>query len=162
MTACLNCNVEIELAWPTQKRKFCGKSCAASYNNKRAPKRKPEGKCRICDKPCKTSRTFCSSCRDPRLVDWSTVTLGMVRSRAKYQLSAQVRDHARQVMRQLDVTTACRVCGYGVHVELSHIKAISDFPNDALMTEVNHPSNLQYLCRNHHWEHDHGLLPDSS
>ena len=50
------------------------------------------------------------------------------------------------------------MCGYDKHVECCHIKAVSDFPDTALLGEVNAPGNLVLLCRNCHWELDHGLL----
>ena len=39
-----------------------------------------------------------------------------------------------------------------------HIKPLADFPDMATTAEINHPDNLLWLCRNHHWEFDHGLL----
>lgn len=45
---------------------FCSQSCAAIYNNKKSPKRKPEGgSCKRCGNPIKTSQKyFCSrKCR---------------------------------------------------------------------------------------------------
>ena len=42
MITCLSCGNE------TKNPKFCSKSCSASYNNKKFPKRKPEHKCIDC------------------------------------------------------------------------------------------------------------------
>lgn len=52
----------------------------------------------------------------------------------------------------------CAICGYTKHVEIAHIKAVSDFDDDALVSEINNPNNLIGLCPNHHWEYDNGLL----
>ncbi len=52
----------------------------------------------------------------------------------------------------------CAVCGYDKHVEICHRKSVSDFPNTALIAEINAIENLSALCRNHHWELEHGLL----
>ncbi len=52
----------------------------------------------------------------------------------------------------------CRECGYDKHFEVCHIKAISDFDPQTLITEVNKPENLVPLCPNCHWEFDNGLL----
>ena len=55
---CLNCDE------PTKNPKFCSQSCSATYNNKRYPKRSPEGKCLQCCKPITTSLSFCDKiCR---------------------------------------------------------------------------------------------------
>jgi uncharacterized protein YjcR len=51
----------------------------------------------------------------------------------------------------------CNCCNYDKHIEVCHIKAISDFSNDALIKEINAPSNLVALCRNHHKEYDKGV-----
>jgi predicted restriction endonuclease len=52
----------------------------------------------------------------------------------------------------------CAVCGYDSHVELCHIRRISDFPLSATFAEVNAEANLVYLCPNHHWELDAGKI----
>lgn len=53
----------------------------------------------------------------------------------------------------------CANCGYSKHVELCHRRAVSDFPDSALLGEVNSPDNVVQLCRNCHWEFDHlGLV----
>ena len=52
----------------------------------------------------------------------------------------------------------CIICGYDKHVEIAHIKAVSEFEDNALVSEINHPDNLIGLCPNHHWEYDNGLL----
>ncbi len=52
----------------------------------------------------------------------------------------------------------CANCNYNKHVEVCHIKGISDFPDDAQVKEINHVDNLRYLCRNCHWELDNGLI----
>lgn len=49
----------------------------------------------------------------------------------------------------------CEHCGYNKHVEVCHIRPISDFPDDALISEVNDRSNIKILCPNCHWEFDH-------
>lgn len=52
----------------------------------------------------------------------------------------------------------CIVCGYDKHVEVAHIKAVSEFSDDALISEINDTTNLVGLCPNHHWEYDNELL----
>lgn len=49
----------------------------------------------------------------------------------------------------------CESCGYDKHVEVCHIKPISSFSEDALITDINHRSNIKILCPNCHWEFDH-------
>lgn len=52
----------------------------------------------------------------------------------------------------------CFKCGYDKAVEICHIQSVSSFDGSATIGEVNHPTNLVALCRNHHWEFDHGYL----
>ena len=52
----------------------------------------------------------------------------------------------------------CIVCGYSKHVEVAHIKAVSEFDDNATVDEINNINNLIGLCPNHHWEFDNGLL----
>jgi predicted restriction endonuclease len=52
----------------------------------------------------------------------------------------------------------CKVCGYDKHIQVCHIKSVSSFKDDDLITEINSKNNLVGLCPNHHWEFDHGFL----
>lgn len=67
---CNNCSKEILKSNADIKKSksgnfFCSRSCAATYNNRTSPKRKPLGKCKICSKSIKSSRLYCSvECRD--------------------------------------------------------------------------------------------------
>lgn len=76
-------------------------------------------------------------------------------SRGKFH---NIRIHARKVMKDAKVKKACKVCGYTNYVEVCHIKSIADFSSESLIKEVNDINNLTYLCPNHHWELDNGLL----
>jgi len=72
-------------------------------------------------------------------------------------LHAQVRGFNRSWNADL-LKEPCRKCGYSLHVELCHKRAISNFPETATLGEVNHPSNVIPLCPTHHWELDHKIL----
>lgn len=57
---CMNCEGDIP-----KGRKFCGSSCAATFNNKRHPKRKPQHSCKECSAPVNAKRRYCSdTCKD--------------------------------------------------------------------------------------------------
>lgn len=70
---------------------------------------------------------------------------------------ALVRTRARALANKLG-WKACRICGYSKHIEIGHVKPISEFDETTLLSIINAPGNLIPLCRNHHWELDHGLL----
>ena len=52
----------------------------------------------------------------------------------------------------------CAICGYTKHVEVAHIKAVSEFSNETPISTINSITNLIGLCPNHHWEYDNGML----
>ena len=64
-----------------------------------------------------------------------------------------IRYHAREVVAK-DLLKVCAECGYDKHVELAHIKSISDFEDSDCINDINHLDNLKFLCPNCHWEFD--------
>lgn len=142
-------------------RNFCCRSHAASFNNKAHPKRKPEHVCSDCGKPLPSKADRCSKCKVKFThSEYSKRTLGSTLygdedTATPYRYS-HVRRHAKKVLEFTGREKKCEKCGYDKHVEACHIKAIVDFDLDSLLSEVNSPDNLLYLCPNCHWEHDHG------
>jgi predicted nucleic acid-binding Zn ribbon protein len=47
----------------TDNPKFCGRSCAAKYNNRVVPKRRPEGECEKCKAAIPRQNRYCSVCK---------------------------------------------------------------------------------------------------
>jgi len=136
---------------------FCSKSCAASFNNKGFPKRKAfKRKCSVCNTPVSRRSLYCEEHSPNRLRDDRTIK--EVHDSAKYQKSARIRALARTIMRRSNKDQVCQICGYDKHVEVCHIHPIKDFPEDTSIKEVNQLTNLIYLCPNHHWELDNGIL----
>lgn len=62
--------------------------------------------------------------------------------------------NARKLYSQSNKPKKCICCGYDKHYEVAHIKAVSDFSDNALISEINNINNLIALCPNHHWEYD--------
>lgn len=74
---------------------------------------------------------------------------------SKWQTArSAIQKNARKIYEQSDKPKQCVVCGYNKHYEVAHIKAVSDFDDDALISEINNEDNLIALCPNHHWEYD--------
>jgi hypothetical protein len=120
-----------------------------------ANKRNPKNWCK-CGNYAKQSKSGkCRKCywrEIPLAGDTKTLKeLNSTYARHKYQL---VRKHATTVMKRLGIPRICNECGYDKHVEICHIKAISEFAENATFTEINSKLNLVYLCPNHHWELD--------
>jgi hypothetical protein len=159
---CLQCNQPIlphkgEKLSETVRRRFCTRSCAASHNNSSAVAPKKKARPRFCVE-CGTrvattapegSRILCPSCSDTLLHHLPNLT----RDEAS---AADLRLHIRQVM--ADRPRACATCGYSVHVETVHLRPAGDFLQGTSLAEINDPSNLIYLCPNHRWEYEHGLI----
>lgn len=152
MNICLNCQKE------TTNPKFCSRSCAASYNNRVKPKRQKEIKlCIICGKPAKQyNNSYCRSkyCEECALTLTKDYTLkeAIYTRHHKSSAFALVRSRARKEMSKLP--QICMKCGYDEHVEVCHIKPISQFSEDTLLSVINDRANLLLLCPNCHWEHD--------
>lgn len=148
---CLTCNKE------TTNPKFCSRSCSVIYNNKLSPKRRLTKQCKLCEVLIPSNRTFCPSCYGSSC-RWRTITIGDLQGLAKYQISAYIRDIARRAYKSSGKPKECIRCHYDIHYEVCHIKPIKDFVKSNSVAEVNDISNLIALCRNCHWEFDHGLL----
>lgn len=155
---CKNCNNE------TENPSFCSKSCAATFNNRKFPKRKLfKIKCVKCHTELnRTSykdrrRTLCESC-NPMIVDWESITYGEVRERRSFQKNSRIRELSRNKFLKHNPNPSCHNCGYSKHVEVCHIKGISTFSTDTKISEINDLKNLVGLCPNCHWEFDQGFL----
>lgn len=154
MNACSNPNCSA----PTPNPAFCSRSCAVTIHNAITPKRSRVNRtCKHCGVALVGRRTVCDEC-NPFLVDWDTVAIQDLQGRAKYQISAQIRCMARRAYRAAGLPRHCAVCGYSATFDVCHIVAIKDFPATASIASVNARENLVALCKNHHWELDHGIL----
>ncbi len=150
---CLTCGAE------TSNPKYCSRRCSAVLNNQHMPKRKRKRFfCQICGSETAYRRKFCEA-HQPHLILTKRTTLGEIRRRAKYQANARIRQMARRAYKAAyGLPWCCQVCGYTLHVEVWHRHSIAEFPDNALVSDVNSCDNLVCLCPNHHWEFDHGYL----
>lgn len=146
---CLFCNSIIlikdgQRSSDARAKKFCSHSCAAKFGNSKrwADYEKPE------------------KIKKPRKAVFGhleNISKGEFFLRCKNWQSArsQICKHARFIKGE---KTPCANCNYKNHVELCHIKSVSSFSDEALITEINAPENLIYLCPNCHWEFDNNIL----
>lgn len=145
----------------TSNPRFCCKRCSAQKTNKETPKRKRKTKCKHCDRITKTYRhTSCEEHFERYKERFKKdFTIGEYRNRLSVKgkhdswVHSHIRNFARSWLSHL-TKLPCAKCGYNLHVELCHIKPISSFPDDALVSEVNSERNVIQLCRNCHWEFD--------
>jgi len=148
----------------TTNPKFCSTSCAAKFNNKLYPKRTKTKVCKYCPTLIASSRTRCKLCHNKIEYKRSiTGTIGDYRNSdtLKGKHRSWLHSHVRSLNRGWNkhlTKLPCAICNYSKHVELAHIKAVSSFPDEALVREVNASSNVIQLCPNCHWELDNGLV----
>jgi hypothetical protein len=136
---------------------FCSTACLSQHqsNRQKGVAKKPLNvfNCAICSKPfSKPSslghRVHCDEC--------FPIYQGKLDNRTKADSSRrEVYGHAKKIM--VNRPKHCQKCGYDKHVEICHIKPVAEFPLEALIKEINSPSNLIYFCPNCHWEFDNGL-----
>ena len=148
----------------TKNPKFCSKRCAAIVNDKKYPKRKRTRLCRLCGTLILSGYTYCNNCFKTKVLRTSIalndLRLTDLHSLAKYQRSAYVRLLARKIFKNSGKPKVCQNCGYTKHIEVCHKKAIKQFPDDALVSEINNINNLAALCPNCHWEFDNKCQTD--
>ena len=72
-----------------------------------------------------------------------------------------IRREAEKTFKESGVNYKCIICGYDKHIEIAHIKSVSDFTDDTKISEINDIHNLIALCPNHHWEFDNNKLSDT-
>ena len=164
---CKNCETPFNKI-PSQVKKtknhFCTRSCAAKYNNSiRDPSsyRQPQGECKTCTVPISAQLTYCADCWRKKgadyLSDSESIKDVVYRNHHVSSAFAKIRSRARGIAKK-QKWCKCKNCGYSKHIEIAHKKAISEFSDDTLVSEVNTINNLLPLCRNCHWEFDNGFL----
>jgi hypothetical protein len=106
----------------------------------------------------------CPKCREEQREAFKAETMGDLRNKIGLKgkhpswLHSYVRVRARNAHKKELDKSHCEACSYSKHLEICHIKALSSWPDEALVTEVNARSNVRFLCPNHHWEFDNGHL----
>ena len=144
----------------TKSPHFCSKSCAATVNGSKYPKRhKTIHLCPMCSKEISAKAQKCNRCvMVTSVAEYGEKRLGEFSStyaRHRYQ---NIRRHAHRIAKIHDLSKKCAICDYDFHVDLCHKQAIGSFDQDTKIKIINDIDNLVYLCKNHHWELDHGHI----
>jgi 5-methylcytosine-specific restriction endonuclease McrA len=165
-----------------KNRRFCNRSCASKFHNSNTAKPiKPEHKTSTCvscgttifrqllkNQTHYSTKKYCEDCRPVEAALNLSKTNSKLANRTKEELFSSrknwqsartgIRNHAHIILQASKQKPECKVCNYTTHVEVCHIKPVSEFSGDSLIKDINHLSNLMYLCPNHHWEFDNGRL----
>ncbi len=163
---CSNCKTEITKTLTDLNKSvnhFCSRSCAASFNNALKPKRKLTRTCIECTNTVFTYRH--TRCEHHHTLykenKYINKTIGEYRKKLSVKgkhpswINSHIRLFAKSWNKDL-VNLPCAKCKYTKHVELAHIKGVSTYSDNTLLSEVNSPQNLIQLCPNCHWEFDNG------
>lgn len=140
-------------------KKFCNRSCAAHYNNAQRPR--PESTIK---KPKKYYRPKGKMPLDEYLekISISNLTKHELFSARKNWQSARsgIQKQARIIFFKHYGKCECfrNGCSYNLHLDVAHVTSVSDFDDDSTISEINNINNLIGLCKNCHWEFDHGHL----
>jgi len=164
---CLHCNNVLTIKegippYELKRKKFCSRSCAASFNNKRREMPKVIHLCINCGEKVSRSSDLCVDCyRDS--VSTANKSLGFYTKDKTYLSSKcqQIRYHSRKVMADSGIERVCSYCKdhtYDSILQVHHIKSILQFDHDTLVEEINDTSNLVWLCPNHHAMLEQGLI----
>lgn len=169
--------------YDVRRRKFCSHSCAAQFNNLGVRRNgggadftdRAFGICEMCGRQVAyrkmATRSYkkkphCRSCVGVlSAIKRGQTPMGqqtkgqVVKSSSTAQLGrAKITGNARAVFWASDESKCCKVCGYERHIEVCHKRPIKDWPDEALVSEINNLMNLVALCPTHHWELDNGYL----
>jgi hypothetical protein len=118
-----------------------------------------EGQCHTCLSPVKRGRKYCKLCFTERVEQRLNQSRGdLVAVYGDFIAHKHIRLHSRSIFKSSKLEEKCEICSYSLHVEIAHIKPVSDFPHEATLAEMNDIENLVALCPTHHWEFDNGYL----
>jgi len=145
-------------------RRFCSNACS-----NKGVKRRKKRVIVCCFEGCNNivshyANKFCKDCCNAgrhyyKLTGgklYSEITIAELCKRRGANRFDTIRAAARKAMKDtIKAGACCESCGWTHHVEVCHIKSISDYSEDTLVSEVNHPDNLKLLCPNCHWLFDH-------
>ena len=161
---CIGCQSEFEKK-ENSRQKYCSRSCADKFRH--GTPEQVYGRCSNlkCNAVKNSHHVLCVKCTTEgrrsfkrtgyRLPD--ELTLGEAVKRTGANRYDSIRQWSRKKIIDSGKEMKCEECGYDKHVEIAHIKSISSFQEDAMISEVNSFDNLKILCPNCHWEFDHHL-----
>ena len=82
----------------------------------------------------------------------------LFRDKAWQSARGMIAKDARKRYENSNKPKKCLICGYDIHFDVAHIKAVSSFDNESKVKDINDIENLIALCPNHHWEYDNSDL----
>jgi hypothetical protein len=105
-----------------RKKSFCGSSCSTTFNNRKREKKNKKNLV----KPEKFS-----------FFEGITKKEFFEKKGVYYKFRSEIRKHVQYVYEKNQGDKTCKVCGYDKHIQVCHIKSVSSFSDDALITKIN-------------------------
>jgi len=136
---------EHEMCSEVRKKIYCNRSCSVTHTNRNRERKKKEKEV----KEKKPIFNYLKGVTKKEFFDSKGVY---------YKFRAVIRKQAHYIYHLNNGEKKCCVCGYDKHIEVCHIKSVSSFGDNDLITDINSINNLIGLCPNHHWEFDNGLI----
>lgn len=158
---CKNITCKLEFIPKTVNQKYCSLKCA-NVDHVRRWRKKTQNFCK-CGKKILPESSQCVNCAHSSKIAGKTTTIGVFRKKlsVKGKHPSWMHSHVRTLCRSWNkhlLKYNCQKCNYFLHIELCHIRPISDFEDNFTLGEVNREDNILVLCRNCHWEFDHKHL----
>ena len=141
------------------RQQYCSRKCADTNRRKPVYKRCANPTCNM---EKNTHHVLCPKCtkegRRGRAQSQYKLSDEMTLEECTKRINSNKYDVVRAEARKKIVNSGkdmkCEICGYNNHVEIAHIKPVSEFTKTTLLAEINSFNNLKILCPNHHWELD--------
>lgn len=163
---CLGCRQAIlpklyESPGNVKRRRFCGHSCAAATNNRKYPKRKPEGECDVCSKTIRTTLKYCSKvCKAVATNQRRKIA---TKTNSKYVIAWRQEVKLRAVALK---GGKCCICGYSKSIRALHFHHVDPTTKKFTLSHGIHAwatvlAELEkciLVCSNCHGEIHDGLL----
>jgi hypothetical protein len=149
----------------TKRRKFCNRSCSASFNNTGKTKNvlgtngtaKEDIKSKVCPQcggPKVGKADICKECH-VKNTHVAFKTLGYYIEDEQYLTSKcqAIRSDARRVIESSTREKMCVLCknhDFDSILEVHHVKGILEFTKESFIYQINDEDNLIWVCPNHH------------
>ena len=163
---CKHCLRPLSYEDKLAKKVFCDSRCSALFTNIRIETKAIS--CNRCGCPVHLKRSkhggfcrrkFCDKCKNLREDRFASKTKAEVFKNRSWTASrALISAHAKKVFAKSKLPRICAICGYHIHIEICHRKAVWTFADETKISVINAITNLAPLCPNHHWEFDHGMI----
>ena len=146
-------------------KKFCNQSCAAKFNNigknRHRSIERTEQDIKYPTKVTRKKDVIPLSVYKQNISILNKTKGELFYNRKNWQSArSSIQKSARDMYFMVAKHNHCchKECKYDTHIDVAHIKSVSDFDSSSKVSDINDKYNLIGLCKNHHWEFDNGYI----